>query len=302
MTPGPGRPARDPGGAPAAAAARPALAASALDGGARLWDLLRTFVEARAAFRAVWRRYERRVISAARRRNVDRRELVLPPSLLARLFDLPQLERLRDGLLAPLREQVLRVFGPSGDEGLLDTYCGHAFHEISILCEEHRSVGRFVRVHDPARYRELFAEVGAYYPKRLKRVRRFLRLAMERLAELLPSWGRHRVVVRSAYLFGEELARSAWREGLEGLYARMYPQGRAVKGFLEAARSFHAAGFDAQAREALARARAAAAPAPTAGTPPTDPALAAEVEAFLRALAPEAPLPSVGAPPESRAP
>lgn len=298
MSSGPGRPSREPGtGGPEPAPAR--APSAALDGGARLWDLLTTYVAARSAFREVWRRYERRVVSAARRRNVRREDLVLPPRLLARLFDLGELERLRDRLLAPLRAQLLAVFGPGGDEGLLDTYGGHVFHEISILCEEHKSVGRFTGVHDPARYRELFTEVGAYYPKRLRRVRRFLRLGMARLTELLPTWGRYRVVVRSAYLFGEELARSAWNEGLEGLYARMYPQGRATRGLLEAARSFHAAGFDAEARAALGRALAAASAPAGPGASAPEGALVAEAAAFARALALDGPSPGATAPAQS---
>lgn len=269
-----------------------------MDGGAALWDFLATFVAARAAFRSIWRRYERRVVGAAERRNVPREKLVLPPALLARLFDLDQLQALRDRYLDPLREQAEAIFGERGDEGLLDAYCGHGYHELAILCEEHRSVGRFIRIHDPARYRELFAEVGRYYPTRLKRIRRFFRLGMARLEELLPTWSRHRVVVRSAYLFGEALARSAWREGLEGLYARMYPQGRAAKGWLEAARSFHAAGFDHEARQAAGRALAAVRAAPAPALPgSSEAALALEVEAFARAAVPDLPLP----PPEPSA-
>lgn len=264
------------------------------DVGSRLWDFFSTFVEARAAFRVIRRRYERRVIGAAARRGVHREDLVLPPALLERLFDVQELVRVRDAYLDPLRRQALDIFGERGDEGLLDTYCGHAFHEWAILCEEHRSVSRFRRVHDPARYRELFHEVGSYYPTRLRRIRRLFRLGMARLEQLLPAWARQRVMIRSAYLFGDALGRRAWREGLEGLYARMYPEGGAVKGLLEAARSFHAAGFDAQAatagKRALARATAVGAlPATEAGR-----LLEAEVRSFLEAAVPPEPL--LGAP------
>jgi hypothetical protein len=256
----------------------------AADGGAALWDFFATFVDARHAFRRLRRRYERRVLDAAAERNVARENLVLPPAQLWRLFDLARLEDLRDRRLEPLRRQSEAIFGERGDEGLMDAFCGHVYHELAILCEEHRSVGRFVRIHDPGRYRELFQEVSGYYPTRLKRIRRFFAKGLERLEELLPAWARHRVVVRSAYLFGERLGQSAWREGRDGLYARMYPQGRAPKGLLEAARSFHAAGFDDQARGAAAEALAARAQAAA-------PALLQETEAFLQALGGPAALP-----------
>jgi hypothetical protein len=254
------------------------------DGGAALWDVLRAFLEARRAFRSIYRRYERRVLEAARGLGVPREHLVLPPEELARLFDLEVLERLRDERLAGLKRHAHEVFGDRGDEGLLDTYCGHAFSEVAILCEEHRAVGRFVRIHDPGRYRELFQEVSGYYPTRLRRIRRFFRQGLARVEELLPRWARHRVVVRSAYLFGEALARATWREGLEGLYARMYPQGGAALGYLEAARSFHAAGFDEEAGRAAERARAAVAAAPASGARAVPASVADEVDAFVRAL------------------
>lgn len=272
---------RDP--APGAAPAPGPAASSRLvrDGGALVWDLVRDFLEARDAFRRIYRRYERRVVAAARERGVPREHLVLPPEQLWRLFDLAELEALRDERLGRLKREAEAIFGEGGDEGLLDTYCGHASSEVAILCEEHRAVGRFVQIHDPARYRQLFQEVSGFYPTRLRRVRRFFRLGLRRLEELLPAWGRHRVVIRSAYLFGDALARSTWREGLEGLYARMYPQGGAPQGYLEAARSFHAAGFDAEAGQAAARATQALAAAGAHAAP----SLAAEVGAFTRALA-----------------
>lgn len=294
MAPAPGGPPRETAsGGPGAARTlkRPAHAA---DGGAALWDFFHMFVAARRAFRRVRRRYEKRVLAAAAKRNVARENLVLPPALLWRLFELERLEALRDDYLEPLRRQSHAIFGDRGDEGLMDAFCGHVYHELAILCEEHRSVGRFVTLHDPERYRELFQEVSGYYPTRLKRIRRFLEKGMERLEEMLPTWGRHRVVVRSAYLFGEALARAAWREGLDGLYARMYPKDRAAEGYLEAARSFHAAGFDEKAREASDRALAAArAQAASPDAAPGAPGLLHEAEAFGRALADaSAPLPS----------
>ncbi len=220
--------------------------------GAQIWDFVATFIAARRAFLSIYRRYERRVLSEARGRGVPRAELKLPPQELWRLFHLPRLERLRERRLKPLREQAREIFGAGGDEGLMDAYCGHIYHEISILSEEHRSVGRFVRHHDPRRYRKLFEEVSGYYPLRLNRVLRFFRSAMKRLDELLPGWSRERIVVRSAYLFGERLARRAWGEGREAFYARMYPNGGVVRGYLEAGRSFYESGFQDEARDALA--------------------------------------------------
>ncbi|MDA1193589.1 MAG: hypothetical protein O2894_00215 [Planctomycetota bacterium] len=219
--------------------------------GALIWDFLATFIAARRLFLSIYRRYERRVLSGARERGVPRTELQLPPAALWKLFHLGRLERLRDDRLLPLRALAGDLFGEAGDEGLMDAYCGHIFHEISILSEEHRSVGRFVRLHDPRRYRALFDEVSGYYPLRLNRVMRFFRASMRRLDELLPRWSQERVVIRSIYLFGDRLAQAAYGQGREAFYARMYPEGLAVEGFVTAARSFVESGFFAHAGTAF---------------------------------------------------
>lgn len=222
--------------------------------GSLTWDFLVTFVAARRTFLSLYRRYERRVLRAAEERGVDRAELELPPQQLWRLFHLGRLEHLRDHRLAPLRELGLEIFGADGDEGLMDAYCGHVFHEITMLSEEHRSVGRFVRHHDPRRYRALFEEVSGYYPLRLNRVLRLFRAAMKRVDELLPRWSRERIFVRSMYLFGDRLAKRAYGEDIEACYLRMYPDGGMVRGLLEAGRSFATSGFVEEARRALERA------------------------------------------------
>jgi hypothetical protein len=225
--------------------------------GALQWDFLATFVAARRSFLSIYRRYERRVLRAAREKGVSRTELQLPPQKLWKLFHRRRLEGLRDGRLTLLRRLSREIFGADGDEGLMDAYCGHIFHEVAILSEEHRSVGRFVRHHDPRRYRALFEEVSGYYPLRLNRLQRLFRAAMKRLDELLPRWSRERVFIRSVYLFGDRLGKLAYNTDVEAFYFRMYPSGGVVRGYLEAGRSFYEASFLDLARQALGKSLAA---------------------------------------------
>jgi hypothetical protein len=219
--------------------------------GALQWDFLTTFIAARGSFLAIYRRYERRVLSAAKERGVNRAELKLPPRQLWELFHRRRLDRLREDRLGPLRELAHEIFGADGDDGLMDAYCGHIFHEVAILSEEHRSVGRFVRQHDPRRYRALFEEVSGYYPIRLNRLLRLFRAAMKRLDELLPRWSRERVFVRSMFLFGDRLGKRAYGGGRESFYVRMYPTGGVIRGYLAAGKSFYDSGFPGEARRAL---------------------------------------------------
>ena len=220
------------------------------DPGAELWDFIVTFVAARRTFLSIYRRYEKRVLSACKRLNVRREDLVLPPQELFELFNLRRMTYLRDARLKPLRDLAERIFERSGDEELLDVYCSHIYHEFSILSEEHRSVGRFIRTKDRRRYRLLFEEVSGYYPERLRRIRRLFTGGLRRIELLLPKWAAHRIIVRCVYLFGDRLALHASGQDVRAIYRRMYPEGGEVKGFLEAGLNFQESGFLARARDA----------------------------------------------------
>ena len=218
--------------------------------GSILWDFYVLFVGAKREFEAVDRHYNARVLAAASERGVDREVLHLPPKKLFDLFHLRRLEHLRDRRLRPLRLLAREIFGEDGDLGLMGAYCSHIFHEVSILSREHRSVGRFVRFDDPDRYMTLFNEVSGQYPARLGRTRRFFGHAAKRMDELLAQWSTERVVIRSAFLFGDRMGRRAYGSGRDGLYKRMYPEGGAFRGYYEAARSFADSGFLKKASEA----------------------------------------------------
>lgn len=227
------------------------MGATTVDG-SLVWDFLYAFFAGRRAFHAVFRRYEARVLRFARDAGVHRDDLELRPTDLARLFYPRRLQHLRDERLVPLRVLAHALFRESGVVEPLDTTCSHVFHEFSILLEEHQSVVRFQHLSDPRRYEQVFEEVSDYYPTRLRRIRRLFADGLRRLEELLPAWAGDRIVVRSVYLFGPRVARGVWDEpGLEGLYARMYPEGGAVEGYLEAGRSFAASDFRAEAIAAL---------------------------------------------------
>jgi hypothetical protein len=229
--------------------------------GSLAWDFLVAFFASRREFLSIFRRYETRVMRFARDAGVHREDLMLPPQDLARLFHTKRLQHLRDVRLAALRRFAHGLFRDAGVVEPLDTISSHVFHEASILMEEHQSVVRFQHFQDPRRYAQLFEEVSGYYPMRLRRIRKLFADGLRRIEELLPEWGKDRVVVRSVFLFGGRVFRGVWDEGaLEGLYARMYPSGGAAEGFLEAGKSFLSSGFLPQARDALDRALVAARP------------------------------------------
>jgi len=255
--------------------------------GSLVWDFLTAFFASRRGFQSVYRRYEARVLRFAREAGVHRDDLALPPADLARLFYPKRLQHLRDERLAPLRAFAHALFRESGVVEPLDTISSHVFHEHSILMEEHMSVVRFQHLSDPRRYAQVFEEVSGYYPVRLRRIRRLFADGLRRLEELLPTWAHDRVVVRSAFLFGDRMARGAWDDepGLFSLYARMYPVGGPAEGFVVAGESFLASGFLPEARAALQAAVRYArrtSPGPRRKTPATE--LAAKARRLLASM------------------
>ncbi|MCG3133699.1 MAG: hypothetical protein HMLKMBBP_00924 [Planctomycetes bacterium] len=224
----------------------------------RRWILIRTFYGSYVTFHALFGSYERRVMGFAERYGVDRKELQLPPEELETLLDASSLEKLRDGDLSHLREQSHRLFRTATSADPFDSHVSNIYHEVSLLKEEHFTVRDESMRIDPEEYERYYREVNVYYPKRLKHVRNLYGRARRRLEQILPSMGRGTVVVRSSFLFGEQLVREVYRDGLRELYRHMYPDGGALQGFTLAADSFLNAGFGPEAAAALRRALAEA--------------------------------------------
>lgn len=220
----------------------------------RRWILIRTFYGSYVAFHALFGSYERRVIGFAERYGVDRKDLQLPPEELETLLDPASLEKLRDGDIALLREQSHRLFRTAASADPFDSHVANIYHEVSLLKEEHYTVRDDSLRLDAEEYARYYREVNIYYPKRLKHVRNLYGRARRRLEQILPAMGRSTVVVRSAFLFGPQMVREVYRDGLRELYRHMYPDGGALQGFTLAADSFLAAGFGPEAGAALARA------------------------------------------------
>ncbi len=222
------------------------------------WILLRSFYGSYRSFHGLLHEYERRVNAFAAKYAIDRRELTLPPEELLSLFDSHALLALRDGELTALRHISHRLLrGERPDP--FDNHVTNIYHEVSILKEEEWTLREQASSKDPREYERYYREVNIYYPKRLRHVRNLYGKARKRLEKLLPSMGRSTIVVRSAYLFGEELFRGVYDGGLTEFYSHVYPEGGALTGYTVVADSFLDGGFGREAAECYERAAAAAA-------------------------------------------
>ncbi len=218
------------------------------------WKLLRTFFRSRAAFLKLFDSYEARVASFSEQFSTKRSRLKLPADQLQSLLDFKSLEQLRDRDIVKLKEAAHELFRASDATDRLDHYVSNIYHEISILKEEHYTLKEdFVRM-DKVEYDRFFREVAEFYPKRLRHVKNLYQKALRRLEELLPEMADERIVVRSLYLFGDDLLGTAYRGGLRGLYNHMYPELGDVGGYAVAGKSFLASGFTEEALQAFRKA------------------------------------------------
>jgi len=221
------------------------------------WILLRTFYRSYRSFHVLLGQYEQRVTAFALQYGVNRKDLKLQPEELLSLFDSHALLALRNGELKTLREISHQLFrGERSDS--FDNHATNIYHEVSILKEEEWTLREQATSEDPKEFERYYREVNFYYPKRLRHVRNLYGKARKRLEKILPTMGRNTIVIRSAYLFGDELFDGVYARGLEEFYECLYPAGGALTGYSVVAESFQEGGFGAEATEAYERALATA--------------------------------------------
>ncbi|MHC4471153.1 MAG: hypothetical protein ACYS99_09340 [Planctomycetota bacterium] len=248
------------------------------------WQLFRSFFTSRAAFLVLFEGYEERVLDFAGRFKTDRSRLKLAADDLQTLLDFKGLEELRDREILTLKETAHELFRESDSTDRFDHYVSNIYHEISMLKEEHYTLNEeFVRA-DAKEYQRFFREVSEFYPKRLRHIRNLYGKALRRLEQLLPNFAQERVLVRSIYLFGDQLLAGNYPRGLTGLYRKMYPELGEVEGFTTVGRSFLESGFAEEAREAFQKALEAGKKAKRRRRSERLPALLGEIGAHLEEL------------------
>ena len=213
------------------------------------WEIIELHYRSRKAFQRIFKTYEARVAALVDERGIARDEIRLTADETRRLFDTPQLRELLVVLLEPLREASHSYFRESDIAEPYDSKVSRLYHELSILKEEHLSVRDWPRDGNNREFARLFREVSEYYPQRLRRVRDLFKRATERLETLLPDFADNRIVLRSAYLFREDLWPKEATAALTRFLGKMFPEEGAPHGFLQIARSFFKAGFFAEAAD-----------------------------------------------------
>jgi hypothetical protein len=190
------------------------------------WAILECHYISRAAFLAVYKAYEGRVLRLVEDRGIARDKLKLSPTETRDLFDTWRLNELIEKNLVKLREVSHAFFREQDVPEPYDSKVSRIYHELSILKEEHLSVRDFPRGGGGSReFARLFAR------------------ATQRLEELLPRFSADAIVLRSAYLYRNDLWPDNPGLGLGRFLSKMYPAEGVAHGFLQIARSFFRAGF-----------------------------------------------------------
>jgi len=220
-----------------------------------IWTIVELFYRSHASFREQYDRYEERVLHYSNKMGLHRLDLRLNPEDLAELLDLKALERLRDGYLYELKDLCHDVFRGQDRTDLLDRYVSDIFHEISILKEEHYNVKtyapQYARDAAEVELKYILDEAHGLFPQKLNQIRFLFGKAQARMEELLSSFRKIKILIRSLYLNRDDFCREAYEDGIRQFYRHMYPEGGPLEGFFEVGQSFHGSGFHAQALEAF---------------------------------------------------
>jgi hypothetical protein len=223
------------------------------------WLLIRGLFVSRDRFLRMFRTYERRVQAHSRKLAVDRTRLDLPWTELRSLLDFDVLEQIRDEFLEELKEVAHDLFRSIDSTDILDSYIAQIYHEVSILKEEHYGLEEEYLENDAKAYERVHEEVKDSFPSRLRHIRDLFVKCRRRLERIIPAMMEGSIVIRSLYLFGDEIVGAAYRDGLVGLYRKAYPEEGEVRGYYDAAQSFRRGGFDELAKSAIEKAHTAAA-------------------------------------------
>ncbi len=214
-----------------------------------VWSVLHLHFESRRSLHAIFREYEARVARLVKERGQPREDIKLTASATQDLFDTWRLKELFDGHIGPLHNASRALFRSAAEVDPYDSYISRVFHELAILLEEHLSVREFPRTGGARPFARLFREVSEYYPQRLRRMKELFARAQKRLIEILPGFAGDTIVLRSCFLFREEMWPDNPKSGLTRFLTNMFPEQGAAEGYHRVARSFFKAGFFDEAEQ-----------------------------------------------------
>ncbi len=219
------------------------------------WTIVELFYRSYTMFRQQYDRYEEHVLHYSNKMGMHRLDLRLNPDDLAGLLDLKAMERLRDGYLFRLKDLCHLMFRGKNRTDLLDRYVSDIFHEISILKEEHYNVKtyapQYARDAAEVELKYILDEAHGLFPQKLNQIRFLFGKAQARMEELLSSFRKIKIFIRSLYLNRYDFVREAYDDGIRQFYRHMYPEIGPLEGFYEVGLSFLDSGFYAQALEAF---------------------------------------------------
>ena len=225
-----------------------------------IWSIVECFYRSHAVFKQQFNRYEQQIVHFTGKLGMHRLDLRLNAEDLAGLLDLKSLEALRDGYLFELKDQCHLIFRAEDRTDLLDRYVSDIFHEISILKEEHYNVKtyapQYARDEATVELKYILDEAHGLFPQKLNQIRFLFGKALARMEDLLATFRKVRLFVRSLYVHRDGFVREAYPDGVRHFYQLMYSEGGPQEGFFEVGNSFLESGFSLQAMEAFRLAEA----------------------------------------------
>lgn len=212
-----------------------------------LWEIIENFYTSFCLFRAEYQRYERQIQHLCASKQVSRDQLLkrLSPEEAESLFNYQPYQKILDHHLEPLQKLCWQLVRESEHGELLEHGVRDIFYEISLLTTECYKVKVSSDKYAPnSQAPEPADNFPVFFPWKMLILLRLFNKTKEELEKLVAKYRDSKILLRSLFLFGEEVVGASYEGGFDEFLQKVYVECQVLEFYAKAAFSFSASGFD----------------------------------------------------------
>ena len=227
-----------------------------------LWGIIENFYRALALFKEEYHRYDTRLKGICQQKNIDGAnlaEVLTIEEVMSLMSSDEKLLELKENYLEPLLKLALQFHdAASYHANFFEHYIRDIYYELSILQSQvarlKASVPEYMELRDEEEYKTILSEVNIFFPLKMFHLSHLFKKAKNELEKIVSYHKESKILVRSFFLFGEEIIGPLYEMGFAEFIKKIYRPDHLVELCTRAAYSFHSSGFSALARQASGKA------------------------------------------------
>ncbi len=227
-----------------------------------LWKILENFCTGLHIFNTLFQEFEEKVNNLCSEKQIPRKELrdALTIDDWIMLVNLGKLKNLLDQYLSPLKKllQQLRqnsYYNPEFSCGIFESHISDLYYNLGSLYSEsyHFSSQAFAYLERPSNPKDtafLPKKISETLFKKMERLKECFAFAKEELEILIRQHKEKTIILRSLFLFGEEILNPIYENGFSEFIHKIYIPDHLFELYVRAAHSFLSSGFPKEALKA----------------------------------------------------